>query len=890
MPEWKAEIRVRLAHLHLTPTREAAIVEELAQDLDDCYAALVASGESEAKAYQQTLAELGNHEWLTSEWRRVERPHRLEPLLPGTNRRATMIADLWQDLRFGARLLRKQPSFTLLAVLTLALGIGASTAIFSFVNAILLRPLPLPQPEQLVTLSERNWEKGQSLKTASPRNLEDWERQSQTIAAFGAWRDWRFTLQESDGPTLVRSAIATPGLFRVLRVNFALGRAFLDEENQPGRDQVVVLSYAFWQKRFGGDPQIIGQTLSLDKKSFTIVGVLPRELESLWLGEYNLWAPVSVDPDQRTERHLRNRRVYARLKPGVTLPAAQTEMDNIAQQLAAAYPAANAGWGVALARLQDTETGDVRRVLWIFFGAVGLVLLIACANVANLTLARGATRHKEFAVRAVLGARLGQLLRQLCVESVLLAALGGVLGWLIAHGFVNLFAAFSPTLTPRGVTLDNAVLGFTFLLSLLTGVLFGLAPGWQAMRINLVAALNDGTRGSAARLNLRWRGALVVSQVALALALLVGAGLLGQSLVRALTMPPGYNPEGLLTLQLFLPTDKYTERTQVADFYRRIAAEFKTIPGVTGVGAISAGPQFGGHESVEFLPTGQLESSNGSPQARYYDAGPDYFRTMQIPLLAGREFNDRDHANAPPVAIVNQTLAQHYWPGESAVGKRLTLVREKKELEIVGVAGDVRAFGLQQQSEPEIYWPNLQHPRWASFFVIRAASNPASLVTALRQRVWQTDAEVQVVGVSTMDNRIASALKPPRFNLLLLSLFAGTSLLLAIVGLYAVVSHLTVRRTHEIGIRMALGASRLSVLQLVLTQGMKLTLAGLGLGLSAALGLTRWLKSLLFGITATDPLTFTTMALLLLFVALLACWIPARRATKVDPLIALRSE
>jgi putative ABC transport system permease protein len=803
-----------------------------------------------------------------------------------------MMEALFQDLRYAFRTLGRNPGFSLVVVLILAFGIGANTAIFSFVNGVLLTSLPFPEPDRLILLAERNPEKPRS-GPVSPRNLEDWEKQSKTIEQFGAWRDWRFRITTPEGRIPVSAGIASPGLFAALGVKPVAGRLFLPQENQRGHDHVVLISYGYWQANFGGDSSIIGQPITLDNESFTIVGVLPPSIKALWLGRFDIWAPVSVDPDQYLERFVRNRQVYARLKPGVSIEAAQAEMDVIEQQLAEQYPKDNAGYSASIDSLEDAQVRDVRRPLLVFLGAVGLVLLIACANVANLLLARSATRRKEFAIRSALGASRLSLMRQLLTEAVVLALAGGVIGVLLAFWIVDLFVAISPGNIPRldQVKLDERVVAFALSLSLLTGVLFGLAPAIGSSRVNLVEHLKEGQRGSATGLRSRLRGLLVISQVALALVLLVGAGLLGQSFLRLIALRPGFNPENLLTVQLFPPSEKYKDGNALAAFYQRATEEFRTIPGVQSVGATSAGPQFGGYEPIDVLVEGQPAPASGEyPHARYYNVGPDYFHTMQIPLRAGREFTDRDTPGAPPVAIINQTMARQFFAGEDPLGKKVSLVRKKQDLEIVGVVGDVRRFEVGDVVEPEIYWPYMQRPRGVTYFVFRADSNPTSIVSAVRSRVSALDKEVLVTNVSTVDQMVSAALREPRFNTALIGIFAGLALLLASVGLYAVISYSVTQRIHEIGVRIAVGAGQGDIFKLIVGQGMLLTLIGVAIGLAASFALTRVMLSLLFEVSATDPLTFAGISLLLTFVSLLACYVPARRAMKVDPMAALRYE
>ncbi|HSE37331.1 MAG TPA: ABC transporter permease, partial [Blastocatellia bacterium] len=655
----------------------------------------------------------------------------------------------------------------------------------------------------------------------------------------------------------------------------------------------ALISYSYWQANFGGDANVVGQPMTLDNEIFTLVGVLPPSTDSLPFGRFKIWAPVSVDPDQFLERHHRNRRVYARLKPGVSIKEAQAEMDSIGQQLAAQYPKDNAGFSVSVSSLQGVQVADVRPTLLVLLGAVSLLLLIACANVANLMLARAATRRKEFAIRAALGAGRLALIRQLITEALVLALVGGAVGILLAFWMVDLFVALSPSYIPHleQVRLDGDVVAFAVSVSLLIGVLFGLAPALGSSRVNLVEHLKEGQKTSSAGLGSRLRGTLVVWQVALALVLLVGAGLLGQTFIRLVSLQPGFNPQNLLTVQLFLPTERYKTGRQVAEFYQRVTEEFRAIPGIVAVGTTSAGPQFGGYETVDFLVEGQSAAASGEyPRGRFYNVGPDYFHTMQIPLLAGREFTASDTRDAPQVAIINQTMARRYFSGEDPLGKRLLLVREKESVEIAGVVGDVKRFELDDVVEPEVYWPYMQKARWATYFAIRTDSDPMSVVTAVRSRMLGLDKDVPVLNVSTIDQLVAAALRGPRFNAALIGACAGIALLLASFGLYALISYSVTQRTHEIGVRIAIGADQRDILKLIVGQGMLLTMIGVVIGLAASFAVTRAMSSLLFGVGTTDTLTFTVISLLLTSVSLLACYLPARRATRVDPMVALRYE
>ena len=800
---------------------------------------------------------------------------------------------LSRDIRIGIRSLLKRPVFTVVAVVTLALGLGANTAIFSFVNAFLLRPLPFSAPDRLVALGEVNPEKRRNLVTASPRNIEDWQKQSQTIEQIGAWRDWHFRVSTASGPLAASSAISSPELFQVLGIKPLRGRLPLPEENHVGRDHVVVITNSFWQTQFAGAENVVGQVLFLDKEPFTIVGILPENFEALNLGLFEIWAPLSVDPDQTLGRQVKNRRVYARVKDGVSLEAVQSEMAAIASRLAQEYPTENGGWTIKVNSLQSEEVGDLRTSILLFLGAVGMVLLIACINVSNLLLARAMARRKEFAIRVALGAERFQLIRQLLTESVLLSLVGGAAGLLLAIWLMDLFIAISPTTFahPENIRIDATVLGFTFVLALITGILFGLIPGLQSSSVNLVSELKDAPGIFRSSRALRLRSMLVVSQVALAVTLLIGAGLLGQTFLRLLNHDPGFTTENLVAASVFPPSDKYKTKQQLVSVYEQIAADIKAMPGVQSVGYVSSGPQFGGIEPTDVIPEGGAATGAGdSTQAIYFNTSQNYFATMGIPLLRGRDFSDADNASAPLVAIVNQTLVQRFWPNQSPIGKRLTLVSQKRAVEIVGVVGDIERYGLGENVQPEIYYPYSQQPRGTTFFVVRTNTPAGSFKEALQSRLAIIDSEIRLSRTSSMDDLIMTALKRPRFNLMLLGIFATTALLLAAVGIYGVMSYLVEQQTREIGIRSALGAKRSHILKLVIGRGVGMAFIGIVLGLVASFGLTRLIASLLYGVTALDPMVFISVSILLLTVSVLACYIPARRATKVDPLIALRYE
>lgn len=895
MPEWKPEIRLRLAQLSLAPTREAAIVEELAQDLDDCYAALLASGLSEAQAYQQTLAELRGSEFLRRELQRVERHYEPEPIPLGTNRRTNMIADLWQDVRFGLRVLRKQPGFTLIAVLTLSLGIGANTAMFSVVNALLLRPLPYPNPEQLLWVEEAT--SGRKNQPAWGAHFLAWQARSQTLAGIAQVNGATRTLTGVGEPERIAVGEVSASFLPLLGAQpLAGGRNFTAAEDAPGGERVALLSHALWQRRFSGAPDRVGKTITLNEANYTVIGVLPASFR--FSSEFDVWVPLAlnaqaelVGPNQSFQTTI------ARLKPGVSLEQARAEMDTLSQQ----YEATRAEQKLRLesrtqlTRWQDHLLGNLQRPLLILLGAVALILLIACANVANLLLARAVTRQKELAIRAAIGASRARLLRQMLAESLLLALSGGAAGLLLAAWLTQLLSALLSTDTigelarVTTITIDWRVLGFTLLVSLLTGLLCGLLPTLQLARPDLTNALREGGRSSFHSRGLR--SALMVSEIALAMMLLIGAGLLIRSFVQLLNVDPGYRAENLLTARLALPS-RYSEKAQRVQFYDRILQRVSAIPGVVAVGATSHLPLTNYNMGSFLRVEGRLYPAGEQPPGAPVSAvNPDYFRTMNIELRTGRFLTDGDADGAPSVALLSESLAQQLFPNENAVGKRLAIGGSGAEwTTIIGVVSNVRHQGREREVEPAVYLSYRQLPRPGMTLLLRSTTDSLSLAPALRQAVHEVDSALPLYDVKTMEERLTKSVAARRFNLLLLSVFAALALGLAGIGVYGVISYVVTERTHEIGIRLALGAQRADVLRLFLQQGMKLVLLGVSIGLLGTVAFTRVMTSLLFGVSAYDPLTFAGVTCLLSLLALLACYLPARRATKVDPLVALRSE
>ncbi|MFC1640343.1 ABC transporter permease, partial [Gemmatimonadota bacterium] len=781
--------------------------------------------------------------------------------------------------------------FSVVAVLTLALGIGANTAIFSVVDGILLRPLQLPDSERLVALCETNPAIA-AFCIGSPPNVEDWDEQAQAIEDFGLGRQWPFVIRGDDGAEGVRGGIATPGLFGVLRLTPAVGRLLQRTDLEPGNNHVVVLSHSMWQTRFGADPTVIGQQIVLDGESYQIVGVLAAGAEVPRLESVELWAPLHFHPREERRRAWRGFMVYGRLAPDATLSSAREEMQLIAERLGAAYPETNDGWGITVSPLRDRIVGSVRPTLLVFLGAVGFVLLIGCANVANLLLVRGASRRRELAVRAALGAGRPRLLRLLLSEALVLSLIGGVAGVLLSLVAVNAFVSLAPAGIPRldEVAVDGRVLVFALFLSVATTVVFGLFPALHATTVDLNQALKEGDPRAAGRSRLGVRGILVVSEVALALMLLIGAGLLTKSFSGLLEWDPGFDRENLLTVWLLTASPRFPSGLDVVALHTRAAEEVASLPSVISVGKTSAGPLFGGLETDEFLIGGRPEAEPGErPVARWYDVGPHYFSTLGVPLLAGRLFTTDDVREAPRVAIVNEALADRYWPNEDPLGGQVTL-QDRGTMTIVGVVGNVAPFRTGEPTSPEIYWPQMQSPRLATYLLIRTAADPSSLIRPIRDRLRALDPTMQVSGFNTMEGHIGRQLVRPKFNMLLVGIFAAVALVLASIGIYGVVSYSVAMRTREMGIRMALGARGFDIVRSVVGRGMVPASIGIAVGLAGAFGVTRLLTSMLVGVEPTDGLTFCSVPVLLAVVAVVACYVPATRATHVEASVTLREE
>jgi putative ABC transport system permease protein len=810
-----------------------------------------------------------------------------------------MMQTLWQDLRYGARMLWKKPGFTFVAVITLALGIGANTAIFSVANAALLRPLPYQNPDELVMVWETAPKLGFPHNDVAPANFIDWRDQNQVFAHIAAFGGASLSLTGRGEPERIEGERVSASLFPLLGVAPALGRVFTAEEDRGGAQGVIVLSHGLWRRRFGGDAGVIGQSLTLDNRQYTVVGVMPAHFRFPGR-EQEFWTPMAFEPDEAAGRGDHYLSVVARLKPGVTRQQAQAEMDAIAARLQQQYPRTNTDQGVALVQLHEEFAGAIRKPLLVLMGVVGFVLLIACANLTNLLLARATERSSELTIRAALGASRLRLIRQLLTESILLSLAGGAVGALLAIWGVDLLESLIPEnlAQARGVVVDGRVLAFSAAVSLLTGVVFGLAPALQVSRLNLTEGLKEGGRGGAGSgLRGRLRGALVVGEIALSLVLLTGAGLMIKSFYRLTGVDPGFQPDKTLTMRMQLSGEKYGDPAKRRAFYDQMLQQAQSIPGVQSAGVITQLPLTTQGLSFSFSLEGQqpLPAAN-LPQAAFRVISQDYFRAMGIPLLGGRSFTPQDTADAQAVVVINRTMAERFWPDQEALGKRFKIGSSDNQnplMVVVGVVGDVRQSSLDQVLKPEMYVTHLQDRRFFAIprdLVVRTVGDPLAMAATVRAEIWKLDKDLPLFRVRTMEQILSASVAGQRFNMLLLMVFAALALLLAAVGIYGLMSYATAQRTREIGVRLALGARASDVLRLVMKQGLILTVSGVAVGLAGAFALTRVMTGMLFGVSATDPTTFTLIAALLTLVALVACWIPARRAAKVDPMVALRVE
>ena len=797
---------------------------------------------------------------------------------------------LFRDIRYGLRGLLKRPGFTVIALVALALGIGANTAIFSLVNAVVLQPLPYPEPDRLVWV----WGKfsGGNRASVSPPDYLDFRSQNKTFEQFAATTTITApaTLTGSGEPERLSASIVTGNYFQALGVAPELGRGFSLDNEKPGSDQVTVISHELWHKRFAGDPGIVNQRIILDSKSFEVIGVMPKDVTFPQTAD--LWVPLNFDSAEELKvRAAHFLRPIGRLKPGVTLAQAQADTDAIAAQLEQQFPQSNTGWSLRLEPLRERLIGSSRSSLFILFGAVGFVLLIACANVANLLLVRANARQKEIALRTALGASRLRIVRQLITESLLLALFGGALGALLAAWGIDLLVTLSGDLVPTtaNVKIDATVLAFTFATSLLTGLLFGVFPALRTVNLNLSDTLKEGGRSSEGTLKNRTRSLLVVFESALAVILLVGAGLLVRSLIALENTNPGFDAENVLTMRVDLPRGKYDSPEKTSNFFQQLEQRFAGLPGVESVGFITELPLTGQPNDVPFTVEGRPPVAPGEEfGADFRRVNQNYFQAMHIPLLRGRNFTEQEVRDSARVILVSEGLVNVAFPNEEALGKRLVTALSDKPYEIIGIVGDIRHRSLLFQPYAAMYMPTLQSARMN--VVLRTQGDPLSLVPALRKEVQAIDPEQPIATVRTMEDWVRRSTATPRYRTTLLGLFAALAMILAATGIYGVMSYSVAQRTHEIGVRMALGARRSEVLGLIIRQGMLLVTIGLVLGLAGAFALTRVMSSLLFGVGTKDPVTFVAVAVLLSLVALIACYMPARRATKIDPLEALRYE
>jgi putative ABC transport system permease protein len=858
---------------------------------------LAHSGVPRQEALRRARLEFGGMENAKEECREARGVHLAETLL--------------QDFRFGARTMLRSPGFTLTAVLALALGIGANTAIFSVVNAVLLRPLPYDQPDRLVQVWHTPPQKsfpGVPIFTVSPANFLDWRAQNHTFEEMAAYGFGRYTITGSGNPETIRMVAATAGLFSILHAQPLLGRGFLSGEYEPGHEHEVVLSYGLWRSYFAGNPDVVGKNIQLNDQAFTVIGVMRPEFEFPISGDpaarAQMWKPMAWTDHDRGVRDNHNFGVIARLKSGVGLKQAQAELDAISNRLAEEYPNDNKGWGAIAIPLRDDLVGDVRPALLILLGAVALVLLIACANVANLMLARTLSRRKEVAVRTALGATRRRLLQQALAETLLLAIAGGTLGLVFAHYGVILIVKFLAQRLPRSneIALDGWVLAFTLGISLLTGFAAGLLPALRMAKADLNQALKQGLGRTAADSGGgRTRNVLVVSEVALSLMLLIGAGLLIRSLWALRHVNPGFDPSRVVTMTVSVPPGKFAEAGQQISYFGRVLERVRTLPGVQSAGLIDSLPLSGdgSHQpvSVEGRPPAPMADL---PEVDVRLISPGYMSAMHIPLLSGRDVDDSDVAGRPGAVLISESMAKNLWPNVNPIGKHLTLYFfPDLPRVVVGVVADVKMTAMNEtQPAPTLYFPLAQFsaPRGERYrsvpmsLAVRTNAAPQSVVPAITNAVREMDAEVPLLNIRTMDDSVSASLSPARFTMLLLGAFAGLALLLAVMGIYSVMSYSVSRRTNEIGIRVVLGASRGDVLLLIVRQAMLLALIGSAIGIAGALALSRLMASQLYGVRPTDPATFVTVATLLIIVSLVASYLPARRAMRVEPMAALRYE
>jgi len=803
-----------------------------------------------------------------------------------------MFTSLLRDLRYALRTLVRNPGFTCVSILALALGIGANSAIFTVVNSVLLQPLRFQKPEQLIVVRERNLKGGFPQFSVSPGNYLDFRDHNHAFSGMAAFGRQGLNLSGGAEPERLQGARITPNFFDVLGRRPGLGRSFIEKEAQLGSHHVILISFGLWQRHFSGRPDAIGQTLKLNDELYTIVGVMPSDFD--FPSRAQIWTPLAMNLENWEQRGGHYLGVIGRLKEGSSLTAAQADLNTIAALAEQNFPNSNAGWDTTLSSLQESVVGRIRPAMLTLAASVGFVLLIACVNLANLLLSRSAARRREFGIRSSLGAGKGRLVRQLLTESVLLACLGAVAGLAFAWSGTRLLVNLSPTILPHAseITIDGRVLGFTALIAVATGILFGLAPAISLSKTDLASALREGGRGNALgfRRN-RLRSALVVGEVALALVLLSGAGLLMRSFYQLQSIEPGFDSRGVLTFRTNLPGSKYKTDEQQAAFYSRALDRIRALPGVSVAGGAQIFPLAGDDYILSFVQIGKPPVPVGNqPSAAYYAATPGYFSALRIPIKRGRDFDERDTSSAPPVAIISEGMAHQFYANEDPVGQHIQVGNGSKPAEIVGIAGDVRDQTLEVKGRATVYEPAAQVPFGSMYFAVRTKNEPEVLISGIRNAIHSLDPELPVDAIGTVDALVSTSLSQRRFAMVLMAVFASLALVLAMVGIYGVISYAVTQATKEIGIRMALGAQRASVVRMVVGYASLLVTSGLAIGIAASLGVGRMIASQLFEVKPTDPATYAAVALTLLATGLLSCAIPAFRATRVDPLVALRDE
>jgi putative ABC transport system permease protein len=898
MRDWTEFVRARLPLPQLTPEREARIVREIAAQLEDFYREAIARGETEAQADAYARVQIRDWDRMARDVRVADRRHLRPPLERLTvaieqiaePRQGVlkMVADLLTDIRYGVRQMVKLPGFTIVAILTLACGIGASTAIFSVVNGVMLRPLPYPQSEDLVMVFEMVPQYGRF--SVAPGNFLDWRQQNTVFERLATFSAGTESLVGADGPERITMASVSWDIFDLLRVSPALGRGFRAEEDVPNQNAAIVLSHGMWQRRFGGDPNILGRTITLSGAPVVVVGVMPagfyfpnREVE--------FWRPIALNP-AKASRGGHFLGVIGRLKPGASVQHANAEMKTMAERLGQQFPATNRDESAMAIVLRDLVIGPIRPMLLTLLAAVAVVVLIACANVANLLLVRASVREKEIAIRAAMGAGRRRLVMQMLAESVVMAFVGGALGVLFAWLSLTPIRTLSAGSIPRvaDVTIDPQVLAFAVLVSLATGILFGLAPAWQASRGTLGASLKEGGRSSATTAGRRLRNGLLVAEVALSIVLLVGATLLLRSFAKLTSIDPGFRPDRVLTFRVALPQKSYPEPHQHIALFDRLLEKLQNTPGVEAAGMAQVIPLRGDYV-LSFTVQGKTVAPGTEPSANYRSVSPGYFSALSIPVVRGRSFGPQDTERSPLVAVVDQAFASRYFPSEDAIGRGIDIGNGTDGFfQIVGIVGDVRHNALDALPSPTMYVPFKQDTFGQMAFLVRTKDNPAPFASTARQLVRELDGTLPAFGLAPLADTVSDSLAQRRFSMLLLTVFAFVALFLAAVGLYGVVAYSVSLRTQEIGVRMAIGAEPAHVLRLVIGGGMKLAIAGVVIGIVSALALARFVSTMLFSVTPFDPASYTLTALVLLAVSALACYVPARRAMAVDPLVALRQE